>query len=98
MVHIPFRAAQEKCPFVDFIEFPGDKLATQMTGLPTVSSRRNNNSLKVGQSRFQAIDLALEYDVSFRAHAIEENRFGIETTVINISKDRHNRGNAAATG
>ncbi len=66
MVHKCFRPAQEECMRWDFVELPDNQLAAEMACLSVVPSGWNDNPLKVGETRFQPFQLAIENDVLLR--------------------------------
>src|ERR1700730_7302396 len=69
-----------------------------MARFPVIPSCSYDNPLKVGETRFQPFQLALENDVLLRAHAKEENGLGVKATVIDIPKYRDYGSNPAAAG
>ncbi len=88
MLHKSFGTAQEEGVSIDFIELPGYELATEMAHLSVIRPCRNDNALKVGETCFQELQLTLENDVLHRAHAVEENDFSVQATVVDVPKDR----------
>src|SRR5580692_4387873 len=82
----------------DFVEFPHNQLAAEVPCFSIVPPCWNYNPFKVGETRFQPLQLAIENDVLLRAHAKEEHHLGIQATVIDIPKYREYGRNPAAAG